>query len=106
MYDGFEQQEDVEDLYVSKLRKMALIDKDLERPPMVVLVWGKEVFKGVLTKVDAALSMFNADGIATRANVQLAFQETTEAISKAQKEERDQNKAPPGDAAAGATPFG
>jgi Contractile injection system tube protein len=101
MFDGFEQQEDVEDLYVSKIRKMALIDEDLERPPMVVLVWGSnDVFKGVVTKVDTTLTMFTRDGIATRAKVTFAMQETTEAVSKAQADERKKNKAPAGTTAA------
>ena len=97
MFDGFEQQEDVEDLYISKIRKMALIDESLERPPMVVLVWGaKDVFKGVVTKVDTTLTMFSRDGIAHRGKVTIALQETNEAVSKEQAKERAKNKPPAG----------
>lgn len=83
MFDGFETKEDVYAKYISRLEKLALVDKNLKRPPMTTFTWGAfPVFKGVLTSVNVKYTMFMEDGKPVRATVNLKMREADSATTK------------------------
>ncbi len=56
-----------------KLAALVFIKGSLHRPPMVTFKWGGLNFKGVVTSVKQACTMFLSDGMPVRARVDLTF---------------------------------
>ena len=69
-FDTYETKSDVYK-HVSILEKMVTMDASLGRPPMVLFVWGKFIFKGVVESLSQKYTMFLEDG--TRVRCEVAF---------------------------------
>jgi nucleoid-associated protein YgaU len=63
--------------YTDQLVVLATINEELHRPPICKLEWGefKDMFTGVLTKLDQKFTMFMPDGMPVRATVSCSFVE-------------------------------
>ena len=67
--------QDVREKYVNKLRGLMNIQSDLHAPPIVRLVWDKEVFRGVLESLNVTYVMFRPDGVPLRAKLAVSLKE-------------------------------
>lgn len=67
--------QDVREKYVNKLRGLMNIQGDLHAPPIVRLVWDKDVFRGVLESLNVTYLMFRPDGIPLRAKLAVSLKE-------------------------------
>jgi hypothetical protein len=87
-FDTYEERVSVRAKYVKRLeqltymKKKAKDDKDIKNqmPPMVLWVWGKQIFKGVITKLSQKYTMFLSDGTPVRCEVALSIQQVEEDI--------------------------
>jgi hypothetical protein len=87
-FDTYEERVSVRAKYVKRLeqltymKKKAKDDKDIKNqmPPMVLWIWGKQIFKGVITKLSQKYTMFLSDGTPVRCEVALALQQVEEDI--------------------------
>ena len=77
MFDTFEDKSNVYDRYIGALEKLALIDEQLKRPPMVTFTWGSNfpVFKGVIEDLNVKYTLFLPDGTPCRATVTLRMRQ-------------------------------
>ena len=85
-FDTYEERVSVRDKYTKKIealgnmRSSPLPDKpsktDLEKasPPVILFVWGRFTFKGVVTQIGSKYTMFLADGTPVRAEIALTLQ--------------------------------
>lgn len=89
-FDTFEKRTPVTD-YTDKLHKMALIDSELHRPPMVLLSWGKLSFTGVIESLTHRFTMFLEDGTPVRATCSVNLREARDA----KEQSKDTKKASP-----------
>jgi hypothetical protein len=89
-FDTFEQRSPVT-AHTDKLHKMALIDADLHRPPMVLLSWGKLKFTGVIESLTHRFTMFLEDGTPVRATCSVNLREARDA----KEQSKDTKKASP-----------
>src|SRR5262245_30209011 len=63
-------------LYTDEVAKLAALDRELHRPPVCKLSWGKTtLFQGVVTNVTRKLELFLEDGTPVRATVGCSFME-------------------------------
>jgi len=63
-------------IYTEQVANLIRIDKDLHRPPICKLLWGKlHLFRGVLTTLTQQFTLFQADGTPVRATLTCAFQQ-------------------------------
>ena len=71
---------DVRD-YTDQLLPLAAINEELHRPPICKLEWGdfKDMFTGVLTRLDQKFTMFMPSGMPVRATVTCSFVECDDA---------------------------
>jgi hypothetical protein len=69
-FDTYETKDDVYEKYVRRLEKTVLMDRSLGRPPLVLFVWGKFVFKGVVDSLTQRYTMFLENGTRCRCEVQ------------------------------------
>ena len=53
--------------------RLYLYNGEGHRPPYVMIIWGKMVFKGQLSDMEVQYTMFGADGSPLRAKVSLSF---------------------------------
>ena len=67
--------EDVRKKYVDKIRGLMNIQNDLHAPPIVRLVWDKDVFRGVLDNLVVTYVMFRPDGVPLRAKCGISMKE-------------------------------
>ena len=80
-FDGYEQNQDVHAMYVSKLLKLAEVmnesgSEDQKRPPKVKVTWGTlPEFKGVVESVSTKYTMFNSAGVPVRCTCSVKFKE-------------------------------
>ncbi len=86
-FDTFESKESVYDRNVKPLEGLTAIDPDLQRPPMVQVVWSNKLpaFKGVVESVDTKYTMFLPDGTPCRATVRLNMKAASKASTKTQE---------------------
>lgn len=75
LLDTSDKQTDVRDKYVNKLRGLAKLDKELHAPPIIKMVWGGDVFTGVMESINVTYTLFTAKGIPVRAKVSLGLKE-------------------------------
>jgi nucleoid-associated protein YgaU len=60
--------------YTEEVANLIRIDKDLHRPPICKLLWGKlHLFRGVLTNLSQQFTLFQADGTPVRATLGCSF---------------------------------
>ncbi|HSP17204.1 MAG TPA: hypothetical protein VLV78_20845 [Thermoanaerobaculia bacterium] len=87
-FDTFESKESVYDKYVRPLETLTAIDPDLQRPPMVQVVWGSNElpgFKGVLDSVSTKYTMFLPNGTPVRATVRISMKAASKLTTKKQE---------------------
>ncbi len=82
-FDTYEKGTNVAE-HTKKLHAMALIDKELHRPPMVIVSWSKLRFKGVIESVSHRFTMFLENGTPVRATVSLTIRRADSASEQAQ----------------------
>ena len=74
------------DQYIDWFRKVVYeYDGTLHQPPFVKITWGNLLFKGVCSSFNVNYTMFNPDGTALRAVVDLQFYSTETFLTKTQK---------------------
>lgn len=67
--------DDVRERYVNRLRSLLNIQTELHAPPIVKLVWDKQLFRGVLESLGITYTMFRPDGVPLRAKLSVAIKE-------------------------------
>jgi nucleoid-associated protein YgaU len=67
--------DDVREKYVNRLRGLMNIQRELHAPPIVRLVWDREVFRGVLESLSVTYVMFRPDGVPLRAKLSVSLKE-------------------------------
>ncbi|MGI9332480.1 MAG: LysM domain-containing protein [Gammaproteobacteria bacterium] len=67
--------EDVREKYTDRLRDLMRIKSDLHAPPIVRLVWDKDLFTGVVDKLSITYVMFTPQGVPIRAKLNLSLME-------------------------------
>ena len=60
-FDTYEEKKSCKE-HTDKLMKLALVNSDKHRPPMVVFSWGDTKFKGVIESLNLRFTMFLSDG--------------------------------------------
>jgi nucleoid-associated protein YgaU len=62
--------------YTEQVVNLIRIDKDLHRPPICKLLWGRlQIFRGVLTNLTQHFTLFQADGTPVRATLACTFEQ-------------------------------
>jgi nucleoid-associated protein YgaU len=60
--------------YTEAVAQLARVDRELHRPPICTLQWGKfQIFRGVLTSLNQTFTLFLADGTPVRATLGCSF---------------------------------
>jgi nucleoid-associated protein YgaU len=67
--------EDVRLKYVNNLRGLMNIQSDLHAPPIVRLIWDKDVFRGVVESLSITYILFRPDGVPLRAKLAISLKE-------------------------------
>lgn len=75
LLDTSDSQKDVRKEYVDRLRSLAKLDKELHAPPIIKMVWGGDVFTGVMESINVTYTLFTPKGIPLRAKVSLGLKE-------------------------------
>jgi nucleoid-associated protein YgaU len=84
-FDTYEERCSVRDKYTKKIEtlgnmrgplteKASKADKEKASPPVILFVWGRFTFKGVITQIGSKYTMFLADGTPVRAEIALTLQ--------------------------------
>jgi hypothetical protein len=85
-FDSYEERVSVRDKWVRRIEKLTMMgvvelkknatkdDKKAARPPMILFVWGRFSFQGVVTKLTQKYTMFLSDGTPVRAECNLTIQ--------------------------------
>jgi hypothetical protein len=68
-------QQDLRDIYITKIDRLLAIDGDLHAPPPCKVIWGSLQFIGVLEDARKQFTFFLDDGTPVRARVTLSFRE-------------------------------
>lgn len=88
-FDTYEERVSVREKYTKYFERLALMrqalpkkpsktDKEKAKPPVVMFVWGKFTFKGVVDSVSQKYTMFLSDGTPVRAEVGLKIRNVTD----------------------------
>jgi hypothetical protein len=67
--------EDVREKYTNGLRKLMSIENELHAPPIVKLVWGQDVFTGVMESLTITYTLFSPKGVPLRAKCSVGLKE-------------------------------
>lgn len=89
-FDTYEERVSVRDKYVRALEKLAMMriqfskqpkkgDKKKAGPPVILFVWGRFTFKGVVESLSQKYTMFLSDGTPVRAEVALKIRNVLDA---------------------------
>lgn len=90
-FDSYEERANVRDKWVRKLEKLTMMktqpksDKDFKnhkkdlRPPVILFVWGRFTFKGVIESLSQKYTMFLSDGTPVRAECALKIRNVLDA---------------------------
>jgi hypothetical protein len=82
-FDTYEERISVRDKYIKAIEKLALLRGKLDKggknaaavaPPVILFVWGRFSFQGVINSLNQKYTMFLADGTPVRAEVALKIQ--------------------------------
>ena len=68
---------DVRTEYTNALRALMSIENELHAPPIIKLVWTKEVFTGVMESLTITYTLFSAKGVPLRAKCSISLKEFT-----------------------------
>lgn len=88
-FDTYEERVSVRDKYVRAIEKLAMMrtayskqpskqDKKKSSPPVILFVWGRFTFKGVVESLSQKYTMFLSDGTPVRAEVALKIRNVLE----------------------------
>jgi nucleoid-associated protein YgaU len=77
--------EDVREKYVKEVRSLLDIDAQLHAPPVVMFVWNKTQFTGVLESLNVTYTLFDEQGKPLRAKLGIALKEFTTVEEQAKK---------------------
>jgi len=88
-FDTYEERISVREKYTKYFERLALMrqalpkkpkkeDKEKAKPPVIMFVWGKFTFKGVVDSVSQKYTMFLSDGTPVRAEVGLKIRNVTD----------------------------
>lgn len=88
MFDMFEERGDVHAKYISQLEKLALVDSNVKRPPLLTFTWGNKfpLFKGVIENLSVKYTLFLPDGTPCRATVNLKMKQANKLLNKKEAE--------------------
>jgi len=77
MFDGFEDETDVYDEYISQIETLTMVDDTKKRPPMCLFTWGSAIppFQGVIESMSVKYTLFLPDGTPVRATVTLKWKQ-------------------------------
>jgi hypothetical protein len=67
--------DDVRDRYVTRLRSLMNLNVELHAPPIVLLVWDTQIFRGVLESLGVTYTLFRPDGVPLRAKLAVSLKE-------------------------------
>ncbi len=85
-FDSYEERVSVRDKWVRRIEKLTMMgvtelkknatadEKKGSRPPIILFVWGRFSFKGVVTKLTQKYTMFLSDGTPVRAECNMTIQ--------------------------------
>jgi contractile injection system tube protein/LysM domain-containing protein len=68
---------DVRKEYTDALRKLMSVENEIHAPPLVKLVWGQDVFTGVMESLTITYTLFSPKGIPLRAKCTVGLKEFT-----------------------------
>lgn len=88
-FDTYEGKKDVRVEHTDKIMKLALVDADKHRPPLVMFSWGGFTFKGVIETLTLRYTMFLPDGKPCRATANLSIKEAQTAKEQLQANPRN-----------------
>ena len=83
---------DVRTEYTNKLRELLDISADLHAPPIVLFVWDKNVFRGVLESLNITFVLFSPQGVPLRAKLNMTLKEYRPVEVQPQKNSHDVEK--------------
>lgn len=73
--------------YTKRLHKLAMIDGELHRPPLLLVTWSAALtFQGVIESINHRFTMFLESGVPVRATVSLKMREARSAQYQKQEE--------------------
>jgi hypothetical protein len=72
---SYDNQQDLRDVYLSKIDRLLAIDGELHAPPPCKVIWSSLQFVGVLEDARKQFTLFLDDGTPVRARVTLSFRE-------------------------------
>jgi nucleoid-associated protein YgaU len=75
LVDTSDDLEDVRTKYTDKLRSLMALDSELHAPPIIKLVWGGDVFTGVMESLNITYTLFNPKGVPLRAKCSVGLKE-------------------------------
>lgn len=67
--------EDVRAKYVDRLRGLLRVDSELHAPPILLFVWDRDLFRGVLESLETSYVLFNPEGVPLRAKLNAKLKE-------------------------------
>jgi hypothetical protein len=67
--------DDVRQRYTDRILGLLKVSPELHAPPIVLFVWDRNVFRGVLTSAQATFSLFTPTGVPIRATIALSIKE-------------------------------
>jgi hypothetical protein len=94
MFDGFEDETDVYDEYISQIETLTMVDDSLKRPPMCLFTWGSALptFQGVIESMSVKYTLFLPDGTPVRATVTLKWKQADQLKNAAEAKADAQQK--------------
>ncbi len=75
LVDTSDSLEDVRTRYVDRLRGLMNLNTELHAPPIVRLVWDRQVFVGVLENLNVSYVLFTPEGVPLRAKLSVTLKE-------------------------------
>jgi hypothetical protein len=104
-FDTYEERVSVRDKYLRKLERMTLLQGKPEKkekqdqreehhPPVILFVWGRFTFKGVIETLQQKYTMFLSDGTPVRADAVLKIRNVIDVFDEDATVERAKNKQP------------
>jgi hypothetical protein len=88
-FDTYEDRKDVRKEHTEKIMRLALVNADKHRPPLVMFSWGGFSFKGVVESLALRYTMFLPDGKPCRATANLSIKEAQTAKEQLEKNPRN-----------------
>jgi len=88
-FDTYEVKKDVSKEHTDAIMKLALVDEDLHRPPLVQFCWGTFLFEGFVESLTLRYTMFLPNGKPCRATANLSMKQYISAKDQLQRNPRN-----------------